>query len=145
MYRCLFIILLFSCSDLELDHEEENYLIVKHEAEARGRHLPKFNLVFKSGISPDAFYDPNNNTIYIDTTSNVWNKFPEETMAHEIGHVIGRDHDFSRLPNGMYKSVMGNYSSCQYAGWTCEGSEQRRSYYYDELFNKNTGIPDWGQ
>jgi len=84
-----------------------------------------------------AFYDPNTHTIFIDTASLIWKQLPEETMAHEMGHaLLRRQHDFTRLPDGRYKSVMGNYSHPAYGGWTLHDTiRYRKKYYYDELFN----------
>lgn len=142
-----FILFFIVCACSEVDtFDNQYYLKVQQEANKRGKSLPPVRIIFTADISPDAYFNPNNNTIYIDTISNIWKRLPEETMAHELGHALGREHDFSRLPNGMYKSVMGNYSNSQYSGWASHDSlKYREDYYYDELFNVNTGVPDWAK
>ena len=91
----------------------------------------------------EAYYDPNKHKIIIDTTSWNWKNAPEELIAHEMGHaILKREHDWTRLKNGMYKSVMGNNAKIYYAGWTRSTNKiTRKKYYYDELFNPNTKDP----
>jgi hypothetical protein len=75
----------------------------------------------------------------------------EVLVFHELGHcVLGRLHDNGRLPNGDFKSLMNEndlsvYSSCVYPvdNGPCD-HRFKRSYYLDELFDKDTPVPDWG-
>jgi len=137
-----FILLFASCE------EDENFNIaISHEAysfisysESIGHTIKLKNLKINVGHSlSGAHYNPNNHTITIDTSSIVWKNFPEETIAHEMGHaLLRRQHDFGRMRNGMYKSIMGNYSSPSYGGWSHHDTTMyRKEYYFRELFNES--------
>lgn len=150
-YLIIILIFCFACSEEEFSAGQFQKYVDQFELEAK-KNGHKINYdglkiiagtKFKNGI--EAYYDPNVHIIYIDTASYVWKSRPEETMAHELGHaVLNRQHDFSRLKNGMYKSVMGNYSNATYSGWTAHDSiGYRKDYYYKELFNPNTPDPNW--
>lgn len=89
-------------------------------------------------------YDPNTHIIYLDTTDWSYKNTFEELLTHEFGHaILRRQHDFSKLPNGMYKTVMGNTSNRQYSGWSIDSVRYRQTYYYDELFDPSTPAPEW--
>ena len=143
----LLMILLTFSSCLFEDHESPPfYDKFKREAAKRGitvRHIP--NVVLKGKLKYNYAAYALGSNIYVDTTSGTWKKFPEETMMHEYGHaLLNREHDYGRLPNGMYKSVMGNYSHPLYGGWTLKDEiSYREEYYYDELFNPKTDAPEW--
>lgn len=145
--KYIVFVFFFSCS--ENKHElPPYYQELKREANIRGVQIysiPKVILSQNLKERYDAYWD--GHAIYIDTTSNIWKKFPEETMFHEYGHaILNRSHTFDRLPNGMYKSVMGNYSNIQYGGWSAHDSiYYRREYYLDELFNQKTDVPEWAR
>lgn len=120
-------------------------LITKFEYEAHKRGL--FIIVDVDiflGNYKTSFYDPNKKSIFIDTTGENYKKTKEELIMHELGHaVLKRDHDFSKLPNLCYKSVMGNFSNTMYSGWSLPEVYFREEYYYDELFDQSTIAPKW--
>lgn len=76
----------------------------------------------------------------------------EAFFFHEMGHcILGRVHDNTSLPNGDPKSIMveGNlaiYAPCLYPidDKPCNNFF-KRDYYLDELFDKNTPVPDWAK
>lgn len=74
-----------------------------------------------------------NETIRIDTTTEVWGINPESLIFHEMGHLyLGLGHDDSMV-DGYQKSIMN--SSCVLY-WPAV-----REYYIEELFNPNTKPP----
>ena len=76
----------------------------------------------------------------------------EALFFHELGHcILGRSHDNRLLPNEDPRSIMveGNidlYTRCLYPiGGNCEDNTYKRAYYLDELFNRQTPVPDWAK
>jgi hypothetical protein len=121
---------------------------IQREADARGVDLDWKGLMVVSfdgsQSSRVSRYDPNSHTMYIDTAGANYKETREELIAHEFGHaILRRQHDFSRLPNGMYKTVMGNFSNRQFSGWSADSILFRKQYYFDELFNEKTPPPQW--
>lgn len=144
--RYLTILLLFvGCSETM----ETAPYFDEFQQEARNRGIfvsqPTVKLMGTLKNNYGAYWD--GSVIRVDTTSLVWKLHPIETMMHEYGHAcLNRKHDNNRLSNGMYRSVMGNYSNAMLSGWTTYDSIQyRRDYYFDELFNKNTPEPEWAK
>jgi len=68
----------------------------------------------------------------------------EILIFHELGHaLLKREHNSATFPNtNIYKSIM-NYVTLSdlYTKYTPD----KRKYYIDELFDKNTPAPDWVQ
>lgn len=69
----------------------------------------------------------------------------EYIMFHELGHgfLNIRGHRNKVLPNDHWKSMMRG--SPENVGKHKFLYEEHRDYYLDELFNKNTPIPDWAK
>lgn len=89
-------------------------------------------------------FDPNTKIVYFDTLDWCYKHRREELVIHELGHaLLRRQHDFSRLPNYMYKTIMGNFAHPAYSGWSADSLRYREEYYYNELFNKNQNPPAW--
>lgn len=155
--RLMFLLVLFGCSEVEDRFEypqEVSQYVETFQQEAKTRGVPieydGLEIIAATELPEPyaAYYKPKEHRIYIDIDSEIWRKFPEETIAHEMGHAVMKryEHDFSRLSNGMYKSIMGNYSSPFYGGWTSHDSiNYRKDYYYDELFNPNVNEPNWAK
>lgn len=141
----------FSCADESLHITDPRVSIYfrkfDHEASKRGVSLDwkGLDVVFIDRSGGLTRFDPNNNTVYFDTTDWCYINMREELVSHELGHaLLNRQHDFEKLPNNMYKSVMGNFSNRMYSGWSADSVRFRQEYYYDELFNQNTAAPYWG-
>jgi len=134
-----------SCSEPALIPNEVRSHVLKFENEAAKRgYFITVEVDIFLGHYETSFYDPNKNAIFIDTASENYKKTREELITHELGHaVLNRDHDFSKLPNLCYKSVMGNFSNRMYSGWSSAETSFREKYYYDELFNPSVSTPDW--
>jgi hypothetical protein len=150
-YLLILLVAMFSCSDNEYyvsDNTVKPYLEkFKREAGKRGLLISWDGLVVSlmdagNGLSR---YDPNTHKIYIDTTDWTYKNMPEELFTHELGHAILKrhQHDFSKLPNGMAKSIMGNFSNRMISGWSADSIRYREKYYFDELFNPSTPVPSW--
>lgn len=150
-------VVLFACEEKDTFYAdaESSFYLGKFEAEAgkrgininwAGLKVHKFD-PNNSDVHPSkSHYDPNNHEIWIDTVSSNYKSTREELYMHELGHAILKrmEHDYTRLPNKMYKSVMGNFSDSYYSGWSYRDDIMYRAeYYYDELFNPNTPAPDW--
>lgn len=89
-----------------------------------------------SGQNPAYIQIAKENRICWEGRDNSWRK---ELMFHEFGHaLLKRGHDFRTLPNGEKRSIMYQWVS----GETIANSLKTK-YYIDELFNKNTPVPDW--
>lgn len=76
----------------------------------------------------------------------------EGLVFHELGHcLLKRLHKNTRLPNGLYASLMnaddtGVYAICAYPLGADECDKRpRRPYYLDELFDEKTPVPGWGR
>lgn len=62
----------------------------------------------------------------------------EELIYHEFGHaLLRRGHDNDTLPNGERRSIMAQ------GIWGLTENSAKKMYYLDELFNRNTPIPEW--
>lgn len=94
-----------------------------------------------SGAAGD--YDPNNNCIYIDTTSTNYkagSDYIEQLLFHELGHAIlkrGHRDDFLNCCDPA--SIMSCCNIAHYFG----DRIYKREYYINELFNENTPDPLW--
>ncbi|MEO1450561.1 MAG: hypothetical protein AAFV07_13615 [Bacteroidota bacterium] len=82
--------------------------------------------------------------ITLDTTSANWrnNDFSREMLVfHELGHCIldRLQHKDDLLPNGNFSSIMRTVGYQLYG----DNTLFKREYYLDELFNPNTGVPEW--
>ena len=67
----------------------------------------------------------------------------EIVVFHELGHaILARGHRDDVLPDGTRASIMysGNIRSLY-----SEVRQNRRQYYVDELFDRNTPVPEWAQ
>lgn len=78
--------------------------------------------------------------------------YKEELIFHELGHgILDREHKNSLFPNGDWCSMMrGSYTNGVNAelpdsrlSWNTNYHGFRRDYYLDELFDSNTGTPEW--
>lgn len=68
----------------------------------------------------------------------------ENLIFHELGHgILNRDHLNELLPNGDWKSIMCGGEKVNSKSWNINYSEDRRTYYIDELFLKNVPVPDF--
>jgi hypothetical protein len=84
----------------------------------------------------------------IEIDSALWRKRSqadkEWLIYHELGHcILGRDHLLKTLPRGECQSVMSNSE-----GLNCIinfKSKSWKQYYFDELFNNLSIIPNWYQ
>jgi hypothetical protein len=84
----------------------------------------------------------------IEIDSALWRKRSqadkEWLIYHELGHcILGRDHLLKTLPRGECQSVMSNSE-----GLNCVinfKSSSWKKYYFDELFNNLSIIPNWYQ
>jgi hypothetical protein len=95
--------------------------------------------------------------IIINTKVNCWQFMSEQArealIFHELGHCVlqRRGHTDSLLPNGDYTSLMNSQSVALYEVCLYHIGDEpcsklfKREYYLDELFNKNTPIPDWAK
>ena len=74
-----------------------------------------------------------------------WEK--EGLMFHELGHaVLARFHDNWETGTGLYGSMMcGGNNSCNQFALYNRYTPQLRQYYIDELFDRQTLLPDWLQ
>jgi len=147
----LSIIVLLSCERENTYHAERKFVPYveefKYQASIRGVKISFDGLViqFKEmGGNPDAYYDPNTHKIYVDTTTFKWRVNAEELMMHELGHaVLNREHlyDFMAGDPWLKKSVMGYLTKPIFS--TQKILMHREEYYYDELFDIDTPVPDW--
>lgn len=66
----------------------------------------------------------------------------EELIFHELGHgLLGRDHLNTTLENGDWKSVMCGGTKVNNRPWNINYKGERRTYYINELFDRNTDVP----
>ncbi len=80
-----------------------------------------------------------------------WNSFNElereSLIFHELGHcILGLNHDNCLLLDGTSESMMcgiGGSCSIDYCFYPYGG--MRREYYLDQLFDKNTPVPQWAK
>ncbi|MEO0044359.1 MAG: hypothetical protein RL329_3807 [Bacteroidota bacterium] len=101
---------------------------------------------FSTLVGKNAACTPKKHLIEIDSA--LWRKRSPYDKAwliyHELGHcILGRDHLLKTLPRGECQSVMSNSE-----GFNCMinfKSNSWKKYYFDELFNNTSIIPDWYQ
>jgi hypothetical protein len=132
-------------------------------AAERGINITIDNLIITYDSSLSIAYCANSNVtssqnnvqkiIYLNPNIQCWqnSRQLETLLFHEMGHcILGREHDFSLLPNGDPKSIMFPdyvtlYSPCAYPINDSCNQLYKREYYLDELFNPNTPVPDWAK
>ncbi|NCB68364.1 MAG: hypothetical protein EOM47_05890 [Bacteroidia bacterium] len=72
------------------------------------------------------------------------NLLREHLIFHEMGHgILDRDHLNQLLPNGDWKSLMCGGERVDGKSWNINYADERRTYYLQELFDKNTAMPDF--
>ena len=125
--------------------QEINNLIIDYDVTIEAPHCAKCNSnSLEKNIQKVVSINPNIKCWFTDEEH-------ETLIFHELGHcLLGRAHDDSLLPNGDLRSLMNAndlsvYSSCIYPvdNEPCDQTF-KRPYYMDELFNEETGVPDWG-
>lgn len=123
------------------------------EASKRGRDLSRIKegLIIQYEDLPEksggkcirSFFFPNRISIDKFFWQQMNDRQKELLLYHELGHcVLHRDHRNERLSQGECTSIMdGNEEE-----FFCSNnfySEKWRAYYLDELFDEQTGTPDW--
>jgi hypothetical protein len=165
------IIILYGCQDKnsftpvlnippEFQPAVDNFIAA---AAQRGHNITINNLIINYDSALSTIYCANSNVtssqndiqkiISLNPNIKCWqNSIQLETLIfHEMGHcILGREHDKSLLPNGDAKSIMypGDitlYAPCAYPINDSCNQLYKRDYYFDELFDPNTPVPDWGK
>jgi hypothetical protein len=132
------------------------------EAAKRGHTIEKKNLIAQFSKASDGALCGSCNSLSSDPTIqkiiSIYNINPcwfndlqlETLVFHELGHcILGRVHLTDTLSNGNPKSIMvpdnlALYAPCIYplGNQPCDMTF-KRAYYLNELFDPNTGPPDW--
>jgi len=132
------------------------------EASARGQRIDTTNLIVQFGSEGEDLVcsrcnsrDLTDNLQKIVTVYEInrcwYNAYQLEALIfHEMGHcLLGRLHDNDTLPNGDPRSLMASNSVSQYSPCVVQIGRNRcnfifkREYYVNELFDRDTPIPDW--
>ncbi|MDD2996927.1 MAG: hypothetical protein PHP99_12060 [Paludibacter sp.] len=157
----ILLIALSACNDrteYRVDPEFEPYVtLFTAEAALRGYH---FNFEQTGLIIEFADLDENKaglchfeTPIRIEIDESYWkaigqypngNLLREHLIFHEMGHgILDRDHLNQLLPNGDWKSLMCGGERVDGKSWNINYADERRTYYLQELFDKNTAMPDF--
>lgn len=149
MRYLLFIIFLIGCSKEEIAPKYQYNFPIEiapyvdkflSEGKKRGVdiNLKGLSIFYQDSLPLNqyqGYYNTTNHSIYIKKGIESWlvfNEYPEELMMHELGHgVLKRDHLYTTLEDGSFKSVMAT----PYVGWSRHPEKEK--YYYDELFDKS--------
>lgn len=150
MYLKFFIlfILVSGCSlvdryEYDIDPELDRYVnMFISEADQRGHNFSSKNIrvQFKDVDGAQGRTNRVLHIVFIDKNSIGYKHNPEALVFHELAHYfLKRGHD-----NTMYgrhpKSIMNEDVDPE---WIFSGTEYRRGYYVDELFDTNKEKPDW--
>ena len=157
----ILLIALSACNDrteYRVDPEFEPYVtLFTAEAALRGYH---FNFEQTGLIIEFADLDENKaglchfeTPIRIEIDKSYWKAIGEYSggdlqrehlIFHEMGHgILDRDHENGFLPNGDWKSLMCGGERVDGKSWNINYADERRTYYLQELFDKNTAMPDF--
>jgi hypothetical protein len=161
IYSFLILVLFNSCTDphkYSIDPAFTEYLQrFENEAASRGRQLnPKSSgLIIEFGAlaNNDAGLTHYETPIRIQIDKAYWDDISKSSNAdlmkenlifHELGHgLLGRDHLNTTLENGDWSSIMCGGTVVDKRPWNINYRGIRRSFYVDELFNKNTPKPSF--
>jgi len=154
---CFLLLLLASCREevepVVSDKAFDGYL-QRFIEEGRQRGYPldldETDIVFKFATLPTlqtGICRPQKRPRHIYINSKYWglaSEWEREAIVfHELGHcVLGRVHHNEKLPNGECASLMDGKEN----GFSCVNNlvcPRWRAYYYDELFDPETPLPDW--
>ena len=162
LLQILVILLIFSsCKDTDeyrVDAEFDDYLqrfLTQASLHGRNFDLHHTGLIIEFGqlsenIAGLTHYE---NPIRIQIDKTYWSQISssanadlikEELIFHELGHgLLGRNHLNTTLENGDWKSIMCGGSKVNNRPWNINYKGMRRTYYINELFDKNIGLPDF--
>jgi len=150
----VFIFIGCSKDEYDINNKESANLIFKpyfdqfkNEAEKRGYNFTDYEIEFYladiNGKSAGGLANFSNNEILIDRDNwfGIHETRKEQLVIHELGHsILKRKHTDKQTENGECLSyMMTNLIECEQNSY----SNLWREYYFDELFDESTPLPDW--